>query len=250
MSEYLDFSKMSQDEIIIKILEFVCKNKNVNVVTPQLVMRDLFPDLDENDVLHLFAVIKQRKIPQLIIIEGIRIYLKYALGLEEYIKSLKKMTKKEKLHRILEFICTENDSTRKSGFDSEEIAKAFIPELDIYEVNTLCKVLLDNGDVKDCTTMDEATKRMVAILVVTATHTAYHIRKYLEEDEQINFPFNQNISGTNVIVGDISGSVKQETNSNVATEIIEKPKWLKTLYWVIGILVGLSILVTFFISIL
>jgi hypothetical protein len=240
---------MSQDDLIIKILEFVCKNKNQNVITAALIQRDLFPELEVNDILDLFDVIQHKRIQQITIVEGNHKYLKYRVGLEEYVKSLKKMTKNEKLHRILEFICTENDKSRKSGFDSEEIAKAFTPEMNIYEVNALCKILLDNGDAKDCTTKDESAKRMVAILVVNATHNAYHTNKYLEEDEQFSIPINQNISGTNVIVGDITGYVKQEANSSVITEINEKPKWLKTLYWIIGILVGISVLITFFITI-
>jgi hypothetical protein len=156
---------------------------------------------------------------------------------------LKKNVKKEKLHRILQFICIENDRTGKSGFDSGEIAKAFTPEMDIYEVNDLCRILLDNEDVKDGSTKYTFSNRMVAILVVNATHNAFHNKKYLEGDEEITSSFSQNITGTNIILGGVIRDVKQEANSTFLSE--EKPKWLEILYWVIGILVGLTIIITF-----
>jgi hypothetical protein len=249
MSMDIDYSKLSNTDLIIKILEFVCKRPSIGV-SESLINSELFPGLELKKIKELINEIKLDKNIPVLVNEINQVQsLKYLNDLDEYVKNIKKMTKKEKLHRILEFICTENDRTRKSGFDSGEIAKAFTPEMDIYEVNTLCKILLDNGDVKDCTSKDQSAVRMVAILVVRATHDAYHTRKYLEDDEPFTFPFQQNISGTNLIVGDISGNVKQEANTTANTETIEKPKWIRTLYWVVGILVGLSILITFFITV-
>ena len=77
------------------------------------------------------------------------------------------------------------------------------------------------------------------------THTVYHTKKYLEEDEQFTFPIHQNISGRNVIVGDISGTVTQKDNSKKTKSGKGKPNWLNILYWIIGILVGITILITF-----
>jgi hypothetical protein len=249
MSMNIDYSKLSNTDLIIKILEFVCKRPSIGV-SESLINNELFPGLELKKIKELINEIKLDKNIPVLINEINQVQsLKYLNDLDEYVINIKKMAKKEKLHRILEFICTENDRTRKSGFDSGEISKAFTPELDIYEVNTLCKILLDNGDVKDCTTKDESARRMVAILVIRATHDAYHTKKYFKEDEPFTFSINQNISGTNLIVGDVSGNVKQEANSTVAKETIEKPKWVRTLYWVIGILVGLSVLITFFITV-
>jgi hypothetical protein len=61
----------------------------------------------------------------------------------------------------------------------------------------------------------------------------------LEEDEQIIIPINQNIvSGDNIIIGDVSGTVTQEANSKrTTTNVKGKPKWLKWLYWILGALV-------------
>jgi len=243
-----EYSKMSQDDLIIKILEFVCKNKDKNVISPELIQSDLFPDVELNEILHLISEIKRKNISQVTVIGKYKVSLQYRMGLEDYVKTLKQMTKNEKLHRIVEFISTENDRTRKSGFDSEEIAKAFTPELDIYEVNTLCKILLNNGDVKDCTTMDETAKRMVAVLVVTDTHNAFHTKKYLQDDEQFTIPLNQNIIGENIIIGDISGNAKQESSYTESNKVNGKPKWLKWLLWIIGILVGIGTIITILIG--
>ena len=58
-------------------------------------------------------------------------------------------------------------------------------------------------------------------------------------------PLIQNISGRNVIVGDISGTVTQKDNSKKTKSGKGKPNWLNILYWIIGILVGITILITF-----
>lgn len=252
-----DYSKMSQEELIIKILEFVCQNKTKSIIPAALVKRDLFTNLSKDDILDLFEAIAQKKISQITIVRANHLGLKYRPGLEDFIKNYKKMTKKEKVHRILEFVCSENDRTRKSGFDSEEISKAFTPELDTYEVNILCKILIDNGDVKDCTTMDEARKRLVAILVINATHEAYHTKKYLEDEEPFSIPLNRNIiTGDNIIIGNVGGDVKQTDNTTKETtqkeqkEQKDKNNWLKLLYWVVGILVGITVIITFVLRLL
>ena len=97
---------------------------------------------------------------------GNHYYLKYNPGLEQYIKTLSTMTKNEKLHKIVEFLSTKY-SLEKQSFESGEIAKAFIPELSIYEVNDLCGILITKGDVADVTTTESDLKSMVAVSVTT-----------------------------------------------------------------------------------
>lgn len=245
-----NYSDVSQDDLVIQILEFVCKNKHLSAINAALIQRDLFPELDKDEIQHLIDVISNKRIPQLDTIKGNHNYLKYRIGLEEYVKNLKKMTKKEKLHKIVEFLSTEY-SKEKPSFDSGEIAKAFIPELSINEVNKLCALIIANDDGIDGTTDQSYSKNMMVIVVTPRTHSAYKTKKYLEDDEELNIPIpiHQNISGRNIIVGDISGTVTQEDNTSVSTETKRIP-WLKVLYWIIGILVGLTIIITFIKSIL
>lgn len=246
----IDYSKLSSNDLIIKILEFVCKRPSIGV-SESLINCELFPGLELEKIKVLINEIKLNKNIPILVNENKQIQtLKYLNGLEDYVKNLKTMTKKEKLHRILEFITTENDKTRKSGFDSGEIAKAFTPEMNIHEVNALCKILLNNGDVKDCSTLESLGNKMVAVLVVNATHDAFHTNKYLEEEEQFSTPIRQNIiTGDNIIIGDISGSVKQVDNSRIPTKVKKRGKWLNWIYWIVGILVGITILIAFIKSI-
>jgi predicted transcriptional regulator len=212
---------------------------------PYVVFNEYLKEMDRDDVLHINEMSGNRNL-LFITDKGRRLLFDGG-----YVKTTLSMTKKQKLQRIVEFLSTENDRSRKSGFDSEEIAKAFTPELNIYEVNTLCKILLANGDVKDCTTKDESAKRMVAVLVINATHDAYHTNKYLEEGEELSMPINQNIiSGHNIIVGNTSGDIKQGDNSAITAKSEEKMNWLKWVYWIVGILVGLTVLIAFIKSIL
>lgn len=232
-----DYLNVSQDDLIIRILDFVCKNKHMSIVNAALIKRDLFPALDENEILHLIEVIANKKIPQIDIVRGNHLYLKYRVGLEDYVKNLKKMTKKEKLHRIVEFLSVESKRHRKQSFDSGEIAKAFMPELDFHEVNVLCKILIDSGDLRNCSILETLAKGMIDVLVIPATHDAYFTKKYLDEDEQINLPSNQNIvNADNVIIGDVSGKVKQESHLEGSTANKGKPQWLKWLFWILGLL--------------
>jgi hypothetical protein len=251
MKMNIDYSKLSNTDLIIKILEFVCKRPSIGV-SESLINCELFPGLELEKIKVLINEIKLNKNIPILVNENKQIQtLKYLNGLEDYVKNFKTMTKKEKLHRILEFITTENDKTRKSGFDSGEIAKAFTPEMNIHEVNALCKILLDNGDVKDYSTLEFLGNKMVAVLVVNATHDAFHTNKYLEEEEQFSIPIRQNIiTGDNLIIGDISGSVKQVDNSTIPTKDKKRGKWLNWIYWIVGILVGITVLIAFIKSIL
>jgi hypothetical protein len=44
MNTDYDNSKLSQDDMIIKILEFVCKNKQIHYIYPADIKAKLFPD--------------------------------------------------------------------------------------------------------------------------------------------------------------------------------------------------------------
>jgi hypothetical protein len=206
---------------------------------PSAVFNEYLREMDRDDVLHINEMSGDRHI-LFITDKGRRLLFEGG-----YVKTLKQMTKKEKLHRIVEFLSTENDRTKKSGFDSGEIAKAFQPELDIYEVNTLCKILMNDGDVRDCTSKDQSARQEVAVLVINATHDAYHTNKYLEEDEPIYLTRSQNIiTGENVIVGNISGDVKQG-NKAVIPSNKNKIDRVQYIYWIVGILVGITALIMF-----
>jgi hypothetical protein len=249
--DYLNTPEWSQDDLIIKILEFVCKNKELKAIPAPLVQRDLFPFMSENEILHLFAVIKQRDISQITIVPANHLCLKYERGLEQYIKSLDTMTKNEKLHRIVQFLTIESEKQDKKLFESDEIAKSFIPELSIYEVNRLCQRIIDENDIIDAATDQAFDRNMVSITVTPRTRSAYQSNKYLEIDEDFSSPMYPNISSKNVIVGNISGPVTQGDNS---TKIINKTKGKTTLlnkvYWMIGILMGLTALITFVLKLL
>jgi hypothetical protein len=241
-----DYSKMSQDDLI-KILDFICKHKDSRVI-PSSIKNDLFPDLELNEFNSLLRSLVFMHIEPITIMKaGDDInYLIYRKGLEDYVKNLKQIEKREKLHRIIEFLSIESEKLNKSSFDSEEIANAFTPKLDIYEVNTLCRMIINQGDLKGWSDKDLSAKGMVGVLVITETHDAYHTKKYLEEEEQFTIPIKESIiTGDNVIVGNISGDVNQVDHSANPTKVKGKVNWLKIFYWTISILVGLTVIVTF-----
>ena len=61
------------------------------------------------------------------------------------------MTNEEKLHRILEFLAKEKVAHNKSRFSTKQISKAFNTKLNDLELIALCRTLIENGDVKECT---------------------------------------------------------------------------------------------------
>jgi predicted transcriptional regulator len=211
---------------------------------PYLVFNEYLREMDQEDVLHINEMSGNR---HLLFITDKGRRLLFDGG---YVKNVVQMTRRQKLHRIVEFLSIESKQQRKSSFDSGELAQAFTPALDIYEINVLCRILMDNNDVGVATTKDESSKGMVAVLVINVTHDAYYTKKYLEEDEDLGIPISHTtISGDNIIFGNISGDVKQEANSLMPEKTEEKMSWLKWLYWIIGILVGITVLYVFIKSI-
>jgi hypothetical protein len=198
------YLESSQNELL-KLLEFVCKNRNTKV-TPSLLKNELFSDLEMEEIYALVLSIKYRKIKNITLIETIdepeSSYLQYHDGLEEYVFNLKTMIKKLKLHRIVAFLSTEYSSTKQS-FDSEEIAKAFNPELSITETNRLCEVLIANEDVINAPTNQSESKGILNLVVTPGTRAVYANKKYLEEEVQIGIPILPTISAkfVNITMG-------------------------------------------------
>lgn len=242
---------MNQFEIATlkdRLLKYLNENKNPCVsiaiyqefkleYLPIAVFNEYVKEMDLDDLLHINEMSGDRHL-LFITDKGKRLLFEGG-----YVKKLRRAVK---LHRIVEFLATESERSKKGSFNSGEIASAFTPALDIYEVNTLCKILIDEGDVRDCTIKDESIRKMKAVLVINATHDAYHTNKYLQEDEQPDAPVHQNISGQNVIVGNVAGNAIQENKTtNVASNPNGKTTWLNKLYWIIGIAVGLTVLIAF-----
>lgn len=232
----MDHSILSRDELILQILEYVCKFKDGKTVNAALIQRDLFQDLSIDDIEILFE--EMHGIPGLTVMLGAaKPFLRYQLGLEHYVNDKKKMTKKEKLHRIVEFLSIESKNLNQDCFNSQVIAKAFSPELNIYETNALCRLIIDNKDLRDCTTKD-TIRDTIAVMVITRTREAYFTKKYLEVDETIITHVKQNIVNVtentgNISAGDNTGEMKQEINP---VKTIDKPKelpfWTKWFDWV------------------
>lgn len=99
-----------------------------------------------------------------------------------------KLSEGQKLHHILEYLCTERKEKNKGSCDTAEIANSFNPPLKVAEVNTLCRILLDEGDIKDCSTCDNITT--ICILYLRETQDAYEMEKYLTEMDKISYNFN------------------------------------------------------------
>lgn len=236
-------SNLFQDELIIRILEFVCNNKDKKIITAALVKRDLFPEFDIDQILLLFDTIEKRNIVQLNVVKGNHYYLRHRLGLENYVQTLKQMKKKDKLHRLLEYLSIESKQLRKS-FDSGELVHAFTPPLDIHEVNALCRILIDNKDVVDSTTKDASSKGMVTVTVINATHDAYHIRKYLEDDEQSQPTQQSYFKADNLILGNNYGEINQNDHAKVSFKQ-KKNNWFKTTKGIIILLAAIVTIVTF-----
>lgn len=244
--DILNTPEWSQDDLIIKILEFVCNNKELKAIPAPLVQRDLFPFMSENEILHLFAVIKQRDIPQITVVPANHLCLKYERGLEQYIKSLDTKTEKEKLHRIVEFLTIESEKQDKKLFESDEIAKAFIPELSIHEVNRLCRKIMNEEDVNDAPTDQAFNRNMLSIVVTPRTRSAYQSNKYLEIDEQVNTSINHpifNVHNLSYVGHDNSGKIEQEVKSESSKKVNGKPKWLKVLGWILAVLVAIAVII-------
>lgn len=229
----------SQTELI-RLLDFICKNRDIKV-TPAQIKNELFTEMEMEEIFTLFHSIKYRRIQQITLAEvdgfPTESYLEYRVGLENYVFGLKDKVKKGNIHKILEFLCTESKDS-KNSFDSEEIAKAFSPELNIYEVNRLCEVLIANGDVLNPKTDQSEAEDVLIILVTSRTRTAYHNKKYLLEEIQVGIPINPNVSASFTNIQNTSTpNIIQVDNAPNANNTKGKTTRLNILYWIIGIVV-------------
>lgn len=64
----------------------------------------------------------------------------------------------------------------KADFVSSELVDSINPQISLSECNTLCRILIENGDVLDATTKDN--KGTVSILRTDTTYDAYNTQKY------------------------------------------------------------------------
>jgi len=235
---YLETTKSE----LIKLLEFVCKNKGKKVF-PSQIKNELFPNLDIEEIYTLIYSIKYRHIQpiSLTISNGDprTSHIQYRIGLEEYVWNLKEKEKQIKLHRIVEFLSTQSTNSKQS-FDTEEIAKAFSPELTNYEVIRLCETLIANGDVINAPTDQSDSRDVLNVVVSPRTRTVYQNKKYLEE--QSGYRISPNIvshDNISIIGGSNYGNINQE-NQTVKVETKKEKglpswaNWLIVIFTVLG----------------
>lgn len=87
------------------------------------------------------------------------------------------MTENEKIHSILEYICSLPENV--SSIDTDEIDI----DLQLSDRNIAARQLIENGDAKDCTSKDNARTGSVGLLIIQATHDAFETKKYLKADK-------------------------------------------------------------------
>ena len=83
------------------------------------------------------------------------------------------MTEGEKIHRVLEHAIKTNPD--QFSWNMDELTPAFDNSLNEYEVQYLCQLLLDNGDVADCITKDG-----FEIGINEKSKAAFYSKKYLK----------------------------------------------------------------------
>lgn len=146
------------------------------------------------------------------------------------------MTDNEKIHQILEYICTNYDH---AIVDTDEIANEL--NMALSGVNILARKIIQNGHAKDGGSNDSTTlaKGTVSILQTRATCDAYEEKIYLKKP--VEKTSGHNINAKNVQVGNNYGNINQSSN--------EDKEKSKTNYALIGIiLTGLSIIVAIIIG--
>jgi hypothetical protein len=87
------------------------------------------------------------------------------------------MTENEKVHRLLEYMWTTNKD--RYDWDIKSLTPAFSNLLNEYELKHLCKVLIDNADVRD-----NRTKDGFSIGFIDEAKSAFHVKKYLRVTTQ------------------------------------------------------------------
>ena len=87
-----------------------------------------------------------------------------------------------KIHRILEYMCDPSFKNR-SSFSSQDLTTAINPQIPLSECNILCRKLIDDGIVLDCTTKDN--KGTVCIMRTDQTIDAYNTGIYKKSKKKI-----------------------------------------------------------------
>ena len=90
------------------------------------------------------------------------------------------MNKKRQIHRILEFICWKSNNNNIVVFSIREIAGSFEGRRKIADVNALCRIMIDNGDLIDVTTNEQSLKDSMSVSINAKTHEAFLSGKYLK----------------------------------------------------------------------
>lgn len=132
------------------------------------------------------------------------------------------MNKKKQLHRILEFVCIQNNRLRITEFSSREIANAFEPKMKIPDVNALFRIIIDKGDLADVTTNEQSLKDTMSVLINDKTHEAFLFRKYLKWTKgEISLGIVIVFMVSGIITGLITGIIKITDIINVVDFILD-----------------------------
>lgn len=119
------------------------------------------------------------------------------------------MNKKRQLHRILEFVCIQSNRLHISEFSSREIANAFEPKMKIPDVNVLCRIIIDKGDLEDVTTNEQSLQDTISVLLNAKTHEAFISSKYLKWTKgEISLGIVILFIGSGIFTGIITGIIK------------------------------------------
>ena len=104
-----------------------------------------------------------------------------ALFLAQYFRHNNNMTDKQKIHKILEYICGLPENV--NSVDTDIISQTI--KLSLAETNILAREIIENGDTLDCTTKDNAKTHSVCLSRIQATKDAFESRKYLKGEPEI-----------------------------------------------------------------
>jgi hypothetical protein len=240
--------KLSQDDLI-KILDFVCKNKSQKV-TPELIQQYLYPDLGLEEVNKLLTCLIYKRIEPITIVQtGDDVsHLVYRKGLEECVWNLKEKEKRNRLHRIVEYLSTQSTNSKLS-FDTEEVAKAFSPALTNYEAIRLCETLIANGDVINAPTDQSDSRDVLNIIVTPRTRAVYENKKYLEE--QVAYRVSPTIvshDNISIIGGSNYRNISQKNHSVKTVTKTEKglPSWANWLIVIATVLGAIAAIIGIF----
>lgn len=115
------------------------------------------------------------------------------------------MTHGDKVHKVLEFIC----SVKRTSINTREISEN--TDLSIEEVNEICRLLIQDNCVRDCSTKDDPPKTL-SILRIDRTFDIFETGKYKKTKNDLS---NINISGTNINFYDNFNNINQSNDLKI-----------------------------------